>query len=74
MYYFLFGALRAEEGKTQRAHEISHWIQKDEEEEVCQAVRMPTLFFFFGHPFEIQCQSEIVPLLIKTCCFKWVYD
>lgn len=47
MYYFLFGALRAEEGKTQRAHEISHWIQKDEEEEVCQAVRMPTLFFFF---------------------------
>lgn len=33
MYYFLFGALRAEEGKTQRAHEISHWIQKDEEED-----------------------------------------
>lgn len=61
MYYFLFGALRAEEGKTQRAHEISHWIQKDEEEEECQAVRMPTLFFFlssFWNPMPIRdCSS-----------------
>lgn len=25
---------------------------------------------FFCPPFEIQCQSEIVPLLIKTCCLN----
>lgn len=25
---------------------------------------------FFCPPFEIQCQSEIVPPLIKTCCLN----
>lgn len=25
---------------------------------------------FFCPPFEIQCQAEIVPLLIKTCCLN----
>lgn len=72
MYYFLFGALRAVHlPKGEKLKELMGFLTEFRRTRRKRYVRLYVCgHFFFGHPFEIQCQSEIVPLLIKTCCLN----